>query len=713
MSVLSNDLSNKLPGNRSDNLRRLLSPRHIAFIGGSDADFSARQCAAQFAGPVWGVNPKRDTLGGQPCYSSIEDLPEAPDAVFLATPRAVATETVRGLSRMGAGGVACFTAGYGELGASGQQAETELIEAAGDMALVGPNCYGVINFTNGALLWPFGAGTGRCEQGVALIMQSGMLPSNLIMNERSLPISYVISAGNQALLAIEDYLELLVEEPAVTAVGLYIEGIRDIDRFAAAAIRALEVNKPIVVLKAGKSVLGSDISLSHTGSLAGADQAFAALFEQLAMIRVNSPVEMMETLKLLSVSGAPTGRRLAAFTCSGGDAAMVADYCERVGLELPQPSAETVSKLEKLLPDIATASNPLDYTTPLWGNSEVLPAVFQTLMQDGYDAAVVIQDFPPPHIHADNRLYRNDANSFIAACNAVAIPGAVCSDLTENIDRESREMIIAGGVTPLQGLDAGLDAIANACRYGIWRTRIRGASEALQFRRLSVPSRTTDTQILDEGQGKALLQACSIDIPGGKVVAIDAVDGIVDEFEFPVVLKAVSSELPHKSEAGAVRVGLQNPQQLHKAIDQMRLDIAAAAPQVEFDQVLIESMVEDVVAELMVGINTDPQFGQLLVVASGGVLVELARDATTLLLPTTDARILEALQELRCFRLLQGFRGKPAADIEAVVASIRRLVDLAEARQDSLIEMDINPLMVTPGRCIAADVLIRETVGSQ
>ncbi len=239
-----------------DNLRRLLSPRHIAFIGGSDADFSARQCAAQFDGPVWGVNPTRSTLGGQPCYARIEDLPEAPDAVFLATPRAAATTTVAGLSRMGAGGVACFTAGFGELGASGLQAEAELIEAAGDMALVGPNCYGCINFTNGALLWPFGAGHDRCERGVALIMQSGMLPANLIMNARSVPISYVISAGNQAQLAIEDYLEVLIEEASVTAIGMYIEGIRNVDRFAAAALRALQADKPIVVLKAGKSALG-------------------------------------------------------------------------------------------------------------------------------------------------------------------------------------------------------------------------------------------------------------------------------------------------------------------------------------------------------------------------------------------------------------------------------------------------------------------------
>jgi acyl-CoA synthetase (NDP forming) len=693
-----------------DNLKRLLAPRHIAFIGGRDADFSARQCAAQFAGSVWGVNPGRDRLGGQPCYPSIDDLPEAPDAVFLATPRAAATETVRGLSRMGAGGVACFTAGYGELGEKGQQAEAELIAAAGDMALVGPNCYGVINFTNGAVLWPFGAGSGRCQRGVALIMQSGMLPANLIMNERSVPISYVISAGNQALLAVEDYLDLLIDEDAVTAIGLYIEGIRDIDRFAAAAIKALEANKPIVVLKAGKSALGSNISLSHTGSLAGADQAFTALFEQLAMIRVSSPVEMVETLKLLSVSGAPVGRRLAAFTCSGGDAAMVADYCEQVGLDLKQPSTQAAQQLAQLLPDIATVSNPLDYTTPLWGNREAMPAVFRTLIQDGYDAAVVIQDFPPPHIHADNSCYRNDASSFIEACNAVGIPGAVCSDLTENIDRESRELIIAGGVTPLQGLDAGLDAMANACRYGIRRAKIAARPGLLEYRRLSVPERTASVHLLDEGQGKALLKAAGIDIPAGSVCAIDTLEDMVDQLEFPVVLKAVSADLPHKSEAGAVRVGLQDAAQLREALQQMRLDVAATAPQIDFAQVLVESMVEGVIAELMVGINTDPQFGQLLVLASGGVLVELARDARTLLLPASDAEIRAALESLRCFPLLQGFRGKPAADIDCVTTSIRRLIDLAEARRDCLVEMDINPLMVTASRCIAADVLICETV---
>ena len=249
----------------SKNLIRLLNPRHIAFIGGADADFSARQCADQFDGPVWGVNPKRETLGGLPCYASVADLPEAPDAVFLATPRSATIATVQQLNDIGAGGIACFTAGYAELGEQGKVEEQALIDAAGEMALVGPNCYGLINYTNGAFLWPFGAGNMRCEKGIAIIMQSGMIPANLTMNDRSVPITYVISAGNQAVLSIEDYITALVDDERVTAIGIYIEGIKSIEKFANAAIKALELNKPVVVLKAGRSKLASEITVSHTG----------------------------------------------------------------------------------------------------------------------------------------------------------------------------------------------------------------------------------------------------------------------------------------------------------------------------------------------------------------------------------------------------------------------------------------------------------------
>jgi acyl-CoA synthetase (NDP forming) len=691
-----------------ENIQRLLNPRHIAFIGGSDAAFSAKQCARHFDGPVWGVNPKRKSLGGVPCFATVADLPEAPDAVFLATPRKVTADMLRQLNRVGAGGVACFTAGYGELGESGQQAEKELVEAAGNLALVGPNCYGLINYTNGATLWPFGAGDMRCEKGIALIMQSGMIPANMTMNQRSVPISYVISAGNQAVLAIEDYIDVLADDPRVTAIGLYIEGIKNIEKFADAAIKALRAEKPIIVLKAGSSRLASQLTVSHTGSLAGLDQAYQALFHQLGIIRVDAPMEMMETLKFLSVSGAPGGRKIAAFTCSGGEAALVADYCEKLGLELPQPTDTARKDLTELLPDIATVSNPLDYTTPLWGNTKVMPKVFQTLIADGFDAALVIQDFPPSHIHEDNTPYRNDARSFMQACNALDIPGAVCSDLPENIDRESREMMITKGITPLQGIDCGLQALSNACRYGVNREQILKCGKLPDFSLIRVPRANRKTSIVDEWLGKQRLARCGVEIPSGQLVDATGLDDIVDRLSYPVVVKAVTPELPHKSEAGAVKTGLHDAAAVKVAVAAIQDSVSRLKPRIKLDNFLIESMVEDVIAELMVGISTDPQFGQMLVIASGGLLVELIRDSTTLLLPTSDGEIDNAIRSLKCFKLLNGFRGKPKVDIRLIVDTIRSVINLAETHCDRLVEMDINPLMVTRQNCIAADVMIRE-----
>lgn len=692
-----------MPATR-DNLQRLLNPRHIACIGGSDAALSASQCMRHFDGPVWGVNPNRESLGGAPCFASVADLPEAPDAVFLAVPRGAAIETIRELNQLGAGGVACFTAGYAELGEQGQAAERELVEAAGDMALVGPNCYGLINYTIGEILWPFGAGDQRVDSGVALVMQSGMLPANLTMNDRSVPIAYIVSVGNQAVLTIEDYLDVMVDDSRVTAIGMYIEGIVDIGKFAAVAARALRNRKPIVALKAGRSKLAEQISVSHTGSLVGTDEAFQALFDQLGIIRVDAPADLLETLKLLSVSGAPTGNRIAAFTCSGGDAAMVADYCEAVGLDLPQPSKPTCDRLAELLPDIATAANPLDYTTPLWGNTEIMPQVFETLARDNYDAAVVIQDYPPPHIHDDPSYYRNDGRSFLQVCNTLGIPGAVCSDLPENIDPESRAMLIAGGITPLQGLDSGLKALAAACRYGAGHEqRLFNLKRA--FSTLRCPDTNQSSRIIDEWQGKQHLQAHGIAIPSGRFLAESDNIDIPDDLNYPVVIKAIRPGLAHKSELGLVKIGIQDRQQALTAIDEIR-----QCAETRLDGFLIESLVSDVIAEIMIGINTDRQFGHLLVIASGGTQVELLRDSVTLLLPTTDALIRQALASLRMFPLLQGFRGKPEANIDQIVATILSLGEYAETQQDRLLEMDINPLMITPKTCIAADVMIREII---
>ena len=355
--------------NQRFNLQRLLNPRHAVFIGGRDAEFSAQLCArAGFTGQIWGVNAKRDSMAGYPCFRSIADLPEPPDAVFLAIPQHVAVDTVSQLREIGAGGVACFTAGFAELGEAGADRELALIEAAGDMALVGPNCQGILNYINSSPLWPFGYPNQKFDRGAAIISQSGMLCSNLAMQQRSIPFSYMISAGNQAVLAVEDYLDVLIDDPAVTAIGLYLEALKNIARFSDVAIRALEADKPVVALKGGTSDIGSQLTITHTGSLSGSNQLYSALFARLGVVEVDSPAQMLETLKLLSVAGAPQGDRVAAFTMSGGDAALVADAADKAGLCTPQPSPCTARELKNLLPEIATVSNPLDLTTPLWGN---------------------------------------------------------------------------------------------------------------------------------------------------------------------------------------------------------------------------------------------------------------------------------------------------------------------------------------------------------
>ena len=700
---------------RTRNLRRLLAPRHIAFIGGADADYSARQCARRFNGKIWGVNPNREHMGGQPCYASVHDLPEAPDAVFLAIPRSRAVPVIRALKDRGAAGVVCFTAGYGETGDEGKKAELELVDAAGDMALVGPNCYGLINFIHDAILWPFGAGSYRCEKGVALIMQSGMITADMVMNQRSVPLACVISAGNQAMLAVEDYIEVLTDDPNITAFGIYLEGIRDIERFSRAALKALQAEKPIVLLKAGSSSIGSRLAVSHTGSLSGSDEAHRALFDRLGIVRVYSPEVMLETLKFMTISGIPRGNRIAAFTCSGGEALMVADYCERVGLVLSQPSDPVRRELKSLLPDIATISNPLDYTTPLWGNQEMMPKVFSAALKTSFDAAIFIQDYPPEEFEADNAFYRADGISYMESVRAAKIPGAICSELAENFDRESREMYANGGITPLQGIDRGLDALGHAVRYARNRSRLIRDPDMCRFSMIETPGNAVEAslRLLNEWESKQWLSASGIPIPTGRLVSLgdrQAIEESADEIGFPVIIKLVAEDLAHKTELGVVSGSLACRQDIVGAMATIQASIDSH-PVNDIRGTLVESMIRDPIHELLIGVQRDPQFGLVMVIAGGGILAELYRDSQTLLLPTNIESIQHGLAQLQCFPLLTGFRGRRQCDLDKLAATILELAEFSQAHADILVEMEVNPLMVLAGGAVAADALIRVVAG--
>ena len=686
------------------NLQRLLAPRHIAFIGGNEALYASRQCAAGgFSGQIWGVNPKRRKLDEHPCFASVDDLPEAPDAAFVAVPGSVVPTVVSQLHQRGAGGVVCYSAGFGERGVDGEALEQKLIEVSGDLALVGPNVFGLLNYIQGAHLWPYSHGGQRVTRGPAIISQSGMLSGYLLTNRRSVNFSYVIGAGNQAVLGVEDYLEALLTRSEVTAFGIYLESLRDIPQFAKAALNALDRNIPLVVLKVGRSDLAARTTLTHTGSLAGSDTLYQALFDRLGVVRVPTPSLMLETLNLLTIAGAPTGQRLAAFTCSGGDVAMLADRGEECGIDFIAPSPAASHKLKSLLPAIATVSNPLDYTTPLWGHEEKLKPVFSALVEDDYDAALLVQDYPPPHLEEDRHLYQADARAFMRATREAGIPGAVCSSLPENLDTQIQQFLKDHDTAPLQGIGESVQAIAAATVFGRQRKKHLTQARSISF---AIAGRTANSVTLDEWQGKKLLENAGILIPAGELVTVDGVSAAADRLGYPVALKLVSADLPHKTEAGAVRLNLESATQVSDAAKTIQRAVQDYSADLSQECFLVEKMVANSIAELLVGIHNDGQFGHTLTLASGGALVELVADSVTILLPTPREDITTALHSLQVAKLLRGFRNRPAADVDRLVDTICTIVAFAQQLGDKLDELDINPLIVHPDGCTAADVLL-------
>ncbi|MEL0205737.1 MAG: acetate--CoA ligase family protein [Alphaproteobacteria bacterium] len=692
----------------TQNLMRLLRPRHVAVLGGRDAEVVAGECRRiGYSGPFWPVNPKRDQIGGFDCFKSIEDLPEAPDAVFVAVPREQAIESLAQLNAMGAGGAVVYTAGFAEIGGDGADKEAALIEAAGDMAIIGPNCYGVINYVDKVALWPFAHGGAFSGRGAAIITQSGMLSSDLTMAQRSLPLSYMMSVGNQAMLRLEDFVDTLAQLDEVSAIGIHIEGIKDSQRFEAAARRALERNIPIVALKTGVSELGRELTISHTGSLSGADEAYDAFFERLGIIRVTEPAMLLETLKFITVAGVPKGRRLVGLACSGGGATMVADNAERLGLELPRPRPETETSLRAQLPITATVSNPLDYTTPIWGFPDKTEPVFKTLFADGYDAAVIIQDYPAAGLDESKIHYRNDSISFINAAKAAGLPAAVCSTIAENLDQETREFLIANGVAPMQGIGDCLGAISAATKYGQARQKILDDPDPPLVR--LTPSGVGEDQgnstWLDEGEAKAMLRDIGIDVPSAMVVHKGDEIQLLAGMEFPVAVKILSPDIPHKSEIGAVKLGIKNMAELTTAIADIDDAVSRHAPDARTNGFLVEMMAQPPVAEVLVSLRRDPTFGIIVTIASGGVLVELIKDSKTILAPCTDARIAAAIDQLAVTRIIDGYRGGATGDKQGLVKVVARLV-AAMTDDAGLALIELNPLFVGADRVVAVDALV-------
>lgn len=691
--------------NLRDNLKRLLAPRHLAFVGGRSMARALKRCAeGGFAGPMWLVNPQYPELDGVPCVASIEQLPCAPDAVFVATNRELTLTCVAELAAKGAGGAICYASGFAETGAEGQALQQQLLKAAGDMALLGPNCYGLLDYLHSAALWPVAHGGQSVARGVAVLTQSGNFAYNLSMSDRSLPVAYMASVGNQAQLGIAELMDVLLDEPRVTAIGLHLEGLKNVPGFARAAHKALEKGIPIIALKTGVSQIGAELALSHTSSLSGSDALYDALFQRLGVIRVSGPVSFVETLKAASCGQLPSGPRLIALACSGGDAGLIADYAEGNRLSLPKLDGGQCAELTEVLPGYANLVNPLDFTTAIWGDAQALQRMLDTALRSDADAAMLVLDYPAPFT-GERKECDLLLELFCAALQRHGKRGFVTSAFPELLPASARERLHAHGIPALQGVEDGLAAWGRICAYQAQRQTLLALGESALVPLCPRPLEAG--QWLDEWQSKQALRGFGLNTPDGVLSTPAEVLSAAASVGYPLVLKAVSAQLPHKTEAGAVALNLQDPPALSAALRLMRARIAEHAPTLAFEQVLLEPMAAAPLAELIVGIKRENDFGLALVIGAGGVLVELLKDSRSLLLPTTEGAIRQALLSLRSAPLLQGFRGRPSADMQALVAAIGAVADYACENVGQLLELDVNPLLVGASGTVAVDALIR------
>ena len=664
-------------------LARLLNPRSVAVIGGAPAAAVVRQCQKLgYTGEIWPVHPKKSDMHGVACFPTLADLPGVPDAAFVAVNRHLTIEAVAQLRALGAGGAVCYASGFAESGDVDLQ--VALLEAAGDMSILGPNCYGYVNALDGVALWPDEHGCTRVERGVGIISQSGNVGLNLTLQQRGLNMAYMVTVGNQAGGGVEDVLESFVADHRVTAIGMFIEAIREPQRFADIAIAAVRAGKRIVALQTGKSEAGALIAASHTASLAGNRTAYAALFARCGVATVETPTELVETLKLLDHGGPLAGYRMASLSCSGGEASLVADLSETTSLTFSPFPDDQRSRIEATLTELVSVANPFDYHTFMWGDRAAMGATFGETMDGPHDATMLVLDAPPGG-DQDPSTWITAAEAFADAADRTRRRGVVVATMPECLSPEVRSSISARGIAPLQGLREALVALDRCA----WL-----AAHAPQPRPAAVTAPAASV-LVDEQRAKERLGSLGVRVPRGERASRADVLAVASRVGYPVTLKGLG--LAHKSEAGAVALGLR---------DATALEVALAAMPESLTEFLVEETVTGIVAEVLVTVRRAAPLGWLITIGAGGVLTELWRDTQSLLAPTTTDEIRSAIERLRISAILAGYRGKPAGDVDALVAFVDHLQRVVVGT--NAVEVELNPVLVTTSGAIAVDALLIE-----
>ena len=670
-------------------LRRLFSPKSVAVIGGGVWCRSVIEQLFKigYKGKIFPVHPSKKEILGLKYFKDLEEVPIEIDASFVGVNRNITIEVIKKLNDLNAGGAVCFASGFLEAEDDKQgsgKLQKSLIEAAGDMPILGPNCYGFINYLDRSVLWPDQHGGKAVDRGVAILTQSSNLAINITMQTRGVPISYIMSVGNQACLGFPEIGMYLLSDPRVTALGLHIEGIGDVRAFEELATKARKLGKSIVVLKVGKSAEARKAAQSHTASLAGNAQGAKSLFKRLGISEVDRLEVLLDTLKIFHLNGPLFSKNVRSLSCSGGEASLVSDLAQEYGIQFPKLEKENISELRSVLGEMVALSNPLDYHTYIWGDVEAMASTFIAMMRGHDGITIIIVDFP-----------RNDNcdpsawNCVITAAKKAKIvedkPLALVSTLSENIPEHVSFELLESNIITLHGLDTALAAISASSSN----------QKPMNPKPIFLSNPTGKSTLVDEYVAKKSLEKYGLKIPKTEKCLLSDAHFVSDQIGYPVVLKALGSA--HKSEMGEVVLNLENK----KAVKN-------ASKKISKKNVIIEKMIDDTIVELLIGIVHDPAHGMLLTIGAGGILTEILSDTSSLLLPSSEDDVLECFNQLKISKIAKGYRGFSGVDVNQIVDAIMKIQEFVLDNRDKVFEIEINPLLVTSSEVIVADALIRK-----
>lgn len=694
------------------NLNKLLKPTSVAVIGASEKEgFGGDVCRnilsyVEDRSHVYFIHPKRDSVFGVPCYKSISDIPENVDLMVICTSQKTVIPLLQEGAKKGVGGAVVFASGYGEVGtAEGKQNEAELIAAAKelDIAVMGPNCAGFVNYIDNVQAFAFISAKRDRKGSVGVVSQSGQLCLSM-MDDPGMRFSYNISAGNGKIVQMEDYMDFLVDDEDTKVVSIYIEGVKNADKFAAVLKKAAEKRKPVVILKAGRSAKGGAIAASHTGSLSGSDASFDAVLKKFGAIRVDDLEELIAmSLMLSTMKRMPEKATFASMNLSGGETGICADVGSLNGIEYPDFTEETLKKLKEQLPSYASPNNPLDMTASLSYDADLYAGALRTVMDDpnigmvliGYTLLLEIAD---PCIHYMYKGIEKVVQEKGGNCKPIAmIPFA---ENTRN--PEYQEKLFQIGVPVLPPPVYAFKMLRHLADFINYKPETKTLELAVGH------PESQETQALSEHESKLELKTYGVPVPDEVIVTSkEEAAQFAKDHPGPLVMKIESADILHKSDVGGVKLNVCGPEAAEKAYEEIMESVTAKRPDAHINGILTVPML-DAGVEIIIGVNNDPQFGPMIMVGMGGVFVEVFKDVALYPAPLKEEEALEMLKSLKSFKLLNGYRGTEKCDIKALCQTIVAISNYAQANKDVLKELDINPLFVYPeGKGVGvADALI-------